>query len=115
MAAVGDSGYFATAGPGASIPGSNQLYSFNLFTGDHTLIGSFVGTITGTGIGGLAVIPEPMTIALVMTILLGAVGIGRPIAVGRVPLTQLGHRRAVVGLSSRDCLTHFSTILGEYY
>ncbi|HEY4232373.1 MAG TPA: PEP-CTERM sorting domain-containing protein [Lacipirellulaceae bacterium] len=62
MASAGNSGYFATAGPSS---GSNQLYSFDLFTGASTLIGSFSPTITGSGISGLALaVPEPSTIAL---------------------------------------------------
>ncbi len=63
MAAAGDTGYFATSGPGTALPGSNELYSFDLFTGAHTLVGSFAPTISGTGISGLA-IPEPATICL---------------------------------------------------
>jgi len=77
MAAVGNTGYFSTSGPGGSVPGSNQLYSFNLFTGAHALIGSFAGTIAGTGIGGLALIPEPTAGTLVFTGILGMVGLGR--------------------------------------
>lgn len=62
MAAVGNTGYFSTSGPGDVIPGSNNLYSFDLFTGAHTLVGSFAPAIENTGIGGLA-IPEPSTLA----------------------------------------------------
>ncbi len=68
MAVISDSGYFNTSGPGGSISGSNELYSFNAFTGEYHLVGSFSPFITGSGIGGLAMIPEPSTT------LLGAVG-----------------------------------------
>ena len=63
MAAIGDSGYFSTSGP--IVPGaSNSLYSFNLNSGAHTLIGSFAPTISGFGIGGLALVPEPASVTL---------------------------------------------------
>ena len=57
MAAIGDFGYFSTSGPQPQ--GSNSLYSFNLNSGAHTLIGSFAPTIAGNGISGLALIPVP--------------------------------------------------------
>src|SRR5262249_15184516 len=47
-------GYYCTGGPAGSAPGSNTLYSFDLFTGASTPIGNFNGTITGFGISGLA-------------------------------------------------------------
>jgi hypothetical protein len=60
MDVVGDAGYFNTSGPAVGTPGSNELYSFNAFSGDYHLIGSFSPTITGTGISGLAImVPEP--------------------------------------------------------
>lgn len=66
MAVWGDTGYFATAGPDAIPGGSNELYTFNLFTGHHELVGSFDDTITeGSGISGLAIIPEPASLFLV--------------------------------------------------
>jgi hypothetical protein len=46
-------GYFATGGADPSFPGSNQLFSFNLLTGQQTLIGTFPST-DGPGISGLA-------------------------------------------------------------
>jgi hypothetical protein len=65
MASAGDTGYFSTSGPGDSVLGSNELYSFNLFTGETALVGSFAPTITGTGISGLALVtPEPASIFL---------------------------------------------------
>jgi hypothetical protein len=73
MAVVGDVGYFTSAGPGAFRPGSNALYAIDLVTGEHTLIGEFPDTISGTGISGLAV-PEPATLALLT---LGALALGR--------------------------------------
>jgi hypothetical protein len=60
MDIVGNAGYFNTSGPAGSTPGSNELYSFNPFSGDYQLIGSFSPTITGQGISGLAfMVPEP--------------------------------------------------------
>jgi hypothetical protein len=69
MAAVGDSGYFSTA----AITGSDELYSVNLFTGAHALVGS-LGFTSGAGIGGLAIIPEPsaFVLAAIGVVLLGA-------------------------------------------
>ncbi|MCH8966899.1 MAG: PEP-CTERM sorting domain-containing protein [Planctomycetes bacterium] len=64
MAVQGDFGYLVTASPDDSIAGSNELYRFDLTTGDHELIGNFGGTITGSGLGGLAIIPEPASLAL---------------------------------------------------
>jgi len=61
MAAIGDSGYIATG----NFNGSNSLFSFNLNSGAHTLIGSFSPTIAGVGISGLAlVVPEPASLTL---------------------------------------------------
>ncbi len=77
MTTLGSTGYFNTSGPGGSAPGSNQLFSFDLFTGAQSLIGSFSPTITGTGISGLAgsvstaAVPEPSSV-----ILLGLGGLG---------------------------------------
>jgi hypothetical protein len=63
MAVVDDVAYFTTAGPTAALPGSNELYSVNLFTGEHELVGSLAPTITGVGISGLA-LPAPGTLTL---------------------------------------------------
>ena len=63
MTVMPDTAYFASAGPTASPAGSNELYSVDLFTGEHELIGSFSPTITGVGIAGVAV-PEPSTVGL---------------------------------------------------
>ena len=57
-------GYFDTSGPASSPPGSNSLYSFDLFSGASSLVGSFSPTITGAGISGLAAVPEPSTLVL---------------------------------------------------
>lgn len=65
MTVLGQVGYFTTSGPGLPSPGSNSLYSFDLFTGEHTLIGSLGPSVTGTGISGLAV-PEPATLAFLI-------------------------------------------------
>ena len=64
MAVQGDVGYLVTSSPDDNIAGSNELYRFDLTTGDHELIGNFGGTITGSGLGGLAIIPEPASLAL---------------------------------------------------
>lgn len=61
MAALGDTAYFSTAGPDAgAFSGTNSLYTIDLFSGESSLVGSFEGTIEGTGFSGLA-IPEPAT------------------------------------------------------
>lgn len=65
MTRAGDAVYFTTGGPGAGPPGSNELYTIDLFTGDYDLIGSLSPTITGAGISGLAV-PEPATLMLLI-------------------------------------------------
>lgn len=72
----GDTGYFATAGPGNSIPGSNQLYSFNVSTGAQTLIGSFAPTISsGRGISGLTFFPSTTSVPEPSSLILAAVGL----------------------------------------
>ncbi|MBU0718478.1 MAG: DUF4394 domain-containing protein [Planctomycetes bacterium] len=58
--------YFSTAGPGSFAPGSNELYEFDPYTGTHTLIGNFNATVIGEGISGIAVIPEPASMALLV-------------------------------------------------
>lgn len=64
MAVMDGVGYFSTSGFGLPSPGSNQLFSFDLFTGEYALIGSFdPEIITGVGISGLAV-PEPTSLVL---------------------------------------------------
>ncbi len=56
-------GYFTTAAIGGG--GNNGLYWFDPYTGDHDRIGVFdPNVITGSGIGGLAIIPEPASIML---------------------------------------------------
>lgn len=77
MAVLNGVGYYNTGGPGGSIPGSNLLYSFDLFTGASTLVGSFAPTITGTGISGLAAIPEPDSIVLALVGCAGLFGFSR--------------------------------------
>jgi len=66
MTVLNGVGYYCTSGPVGTAPGSNTLYSFDLFSGASTPIGNFNGTITGTGISGLAArpVPEPSTFAL---------------------------------------------------
>ncbi len=64
MALFEGSGYFVTGGPLAVNPGSNALYSFDAFTGDHFLVGSFEDLILGHGFSGLSAVPEPTTLTL---------------------------------------------------
>ncbi|UCE58584.1 MAG: PEP-CTERM sorting domain-containing protein [Phycisphaerales bacterium] len=66
MVLAGEVGYFATAGPGQTVPGSNALYSFDPYTGDYGYVGNFNLPPDGSleGISGLAVIPEPASLAL---------------------------------------------------
>jgi hypothetical protein len=79
MTIDGTTGFFSTSGPGGSIPGSNSLFSFDLFSGNISLVGSFAPTITsGNGISGIAAqpsaatVPEPASLTLVG---IGAVGL----------------------------------------
>ncbi|HNQ22235.1 MAG TPA: PEP-CTERM sorting domain-containing protein [Phycisphaerae bacterium] len=67
----GATGYFVTGGPGAPNAGSNALYSFNVNTGEYLLIGSFPTSngqhvIAGEGFSGLAFVPEPATLLLLV-------------------------------------------------
>jgi hypothetical protein len=60
MAVLDGTACFTTAGPGAGIPGSNELWKVDPFTGAHQRIGSFAPTLSGWGIAGMAtVVPEP--------------------------------------------------------
>jgi outer membrane protein assembly factor BamB len=62
MAVFDGTGYFATGG--SVVGGTNELYSFDLFTGEHTLIGGFPEVITGLGMSALAAVPEPGCLSL---------------------------------------------------
>lgn len=63
MSARGDEGFFNTSGPSGSYPGTNELFSVDLFSGAHTLIGSLQSTTHGIGVSGLAwdQTPSPAT------------------------------------------------------
>jgi PEP-CTERM motif len=81
MTVSGGTGYFDTAGPAATNPGSNSLYSFDLFTGSSSLIGSFSPTISDEGISGIAAapaqtgsVPEPASLFLVTISVVGMAG-----------------------------------------
>ncbi|MFH1747313.1 MAG: PEP-CTERM sorting domain-containing protein [Planctomycetota bacterium] len=65
MAAIGDTGYFACGNDYSTIPGANALFTIDLYTGAHELVGSFDPWVTGIGIGGLA-LPEPGSLALLV-------------------------------------------------
>ncbi len=65
MAVDGSLGYFVTAGPTATNPGSNELYRFNPITGEQFFIGSFDQRVLGSGFSGLTFVPEPATLFLV--------------------------------------------------
>ena len=65
MAVLDNVAYFATGGPTAWPAGSNELHSVDLFTGAHALVGSFLPTITGVGVSGLAV-PTSSTLLLMV-------------------------------------------------
>ena len=62
-------GYLATGTPGSTTPGSNELWRFDLFTGQHVRVGSFAPTIgfPSAGISGLAAIPEASLGAVAFT------------------------------------------------
>ncbi len=60
----GNVGYFVTAGVNADTPGTNELYSFDPFTGAHTAIGMFDNNQIVNGFSGLAYISEPASVAL---------------------------------------------------
>jgi hypothetical protein len=69
MTASGDTGFYATGWKNESqYDGSNSLYSFDLFTGASTLIGTFPQTI-GLGITGLAIVPVPEPFTAVLALL----------------------------------------------
>ncbi len=56
-------GYFATGG--SVVGGTNELYRFDLYTGEHTLVGGFPSdVITGVGMSALAAVPEPGSLLL---------------------------------------------------
>lgn len=66
MTLLGANGYFVTAGPGSIIPGSNELWRFDPFTGEHFLVGDFDEVISGAGLSGLTIVPEPATLSLLL-------------------------------------------------
>ncbi|MBX7132554.1 MAG: DUF4394 domain-containing protein [Fimbriimonadaceae bacterium] len=55
--------YFNTSGPDSAMPGSNSLYTLDLFSGATSLVGTMeMGFPSGTGCSGLAAVPEPGTL-----------------------------------------------------
>lgn len=72
------------AGPATDFGNNNQLYSLNLATGAATLVGSLTGvqfSISGFSVSGsppiLTSVPEPSTLLLISSGLIGLVGYGR--------------------------------------
>jgi len=63
-----DAAYYATAKQWAQTPGSNMLYTFDPLTGVQTGVGSFTSLDSNqfSGISGLAIVPEPATLGLVI-------------------------------------------------
>ena len=51
----GGRGYFVTAGPNADVPGTNELWSFDPWTGASELVGPLAERIQGDGIAGIAI------------------------------------------------------------
>ena len=60
----GNDYYFATAGPSSFIPGSNQLFRFDPYTGASNLVGSLGFAAGVSGLAGSFVIPEPASLTL---------------------------------------------------
>ena len=60
--------YFSTANSTGPAPGTNDLFRFDPFTGEHTRVGSFGTALTDAGITGLAAlpVPEPSAGALIL-------------------------------------------------
>ena len=54
MAVQGGTAYFATYGPASGTPGSNELWTVDLYTGAHALVGNFGPLPNGVGFGGIA-------------------------------------------------------------
>jgi hypothetical protein len=74
MVIDGATAYLATAGPGGTRPGSNSLYRVNLDTGALSHIGVFsIGgaPLTGSGISGLSIVPEPTALTIMAIAALG--------------------------------------------
>ena len=77
MVMAGGEAYYATANEWAHSPGSNGLYTFEPFTGlPQDPIGDFdtLDSNLYTGISGLAIVPEPATLGL---LLVGGLGLLR--------------------------------------
>jgi len=54
MAVQEGTAYFATYGPASSDPGSNELWTVDLFSGANVLVGNFGPLPNGVGFGGIA-------------------------------------------------------------
>lgn len=73
MTLLDGTGYFVTAGPNATNAGSNELWRFDPFTGEHFLVGDFDEVISGTGLSGLTIVPEPGSLALLLVVSAAAI------------------------------------------
>jgi len=66
MASIdGNTGYFTTSGTSISIPGSNELYTVDFFTGDIALVGS-LPTLDSQGIAALHYREVPVPLPLML-------------------------------------------------
>ncbi len=54
MTISGLGGYFTTGGPGTTLPGSHELWSFDPFTGAASLLFELPELLTGSGLSGLS-------------------------------------------------------------
>jgi hypothetical protein len=71
LAGDGRHGYFTTAPP--LLGGTNEIYTIDFFTGEHSLIGSLGPRFEVSGISGLAFIPEPSAILLAAVALVAGI------------------------------------------
>jgi hypothetical protein len=78
MAVDGGVAYFCTAGAGSG--GSDQLFTFDMYSGSYSLVGSFGHSATAVGMSGLTgmpTVPEPRTLVLVGVGLVGLLALRR--------------------------------------
>jgi hypothetical protein len=68
--------YFSTANTTGTVPGTNDLFRFDPFTGEHTRVGTFGTTLTTLGISGLAALPVPEPSSGVLIVACGSILLG---------------------------------------